>query len=554
MPTYRITAPDGATFDVTGDGTEQEALAQVQAQYQQAPQQEAAQPRVTRESLIASNPGEYDPQSPEYQAKYGATAVPWGENFSAGVGKSFVDTGRGIRQLFAMAADKIAPRQKQLSDLVVDGSRTAEAQRAVDESSARDAPLMRTGAGITGNIAGQVAQFAAPAGTVARAASLGGNIARSAAVGAALANTQPVRTGQSRVANTALGAAGGAAGEVLAAGVGALANAASRKIDPAVKKLAERARELGIPLRAEQVSGSKPLAGVSAALDTIPLTGREASREAQRVGFNRAVAKTIGEDGANLSTAVRQAQNRLGGVYDDVLKGNAVMADDVLRNEMDDILSEARSALTDDQFGVISRQVEKIRGKIGPDGKINGEAAYNIKKLLDKIGRSNDTSLATYATDVKNSLMGALDRSLPADVAAQFGKARQQYRNLIAIRKLVKAGAEGNVSPAALANVKNLAPDLKEVADIGAQFLKEPFGNSGTANRLVGTGVLGYGAAIEPVAAASTLASARGTNMLLDSQAFQNYLMQGSPQLQRLLPAAQRVLPAAGALGAISSQ
>jgi hypothetical protein len=553
MPTYRITAPDGATFDVTGEGTEQDALAQVQAQYQQ-PQQEAAQPRVTREQLIASNPAEYNPESPEYQAKYGATAVPWGENFSAGVGKSFVDTGRGIRQLFAMGADLVAPKQKQLSDLVVDGSRTAQAQRAVDESAARDAPLMRTGAGITGNIAGQVAQFAAPAGVVGRAVSLGGNVARGAAVGAALANTQPVRTGQSRVANTALGAAGGAAGELLAAGVGAAANAASRKIAPEVKKLAQRARELGIPLRAEQVSGSRPLAGISAALDTVPLSGRDASREAQRIGFNRAVAKTFGEETPNLAVAVKQAQSRLGGVYDDVLKNNPVKVDTQFLSELDEGLQAARNELTDAQFSVIKRQVDNILGKVGVDDAIEGQAAYNVKKMLDRMGKSSDTSLAHHAIDLKNSLVSALDRSLPAEAAQQFATARQQYRNLITVRKMVQAGAEGGISPARLATAKNLAPDLKEIADIGAQFLKEPFGNSGTANRLLGAGILGGGIVANPVAAAGGVASGRAANVALNSRVLQDYLMNGNQTLLRTLPAAQSLLPAAGATAAIASQ
>jgi hypothetical protein len=39
MAKYRITAPDGATYEVEGNGTEQEALAHFQSQYAQAKQQ-----------------------------------------------------------------------------------------------------------------------------------------------------------------------------------------------------------------------------------------------------------------------------------------------------------------------------------------------------------------------------------------------------------------------------------------------------------------------------------------------------------------------------------
>ncbi len=544
MPKYRITAPDGQTYEVTGEGTEQEALAHFQSQYQQPKQRFPRDPAVTAKAM-AERPDLFDPNY-QYSPTEGMSGA---ERFDAGVGKSFVDTARGLRQLVS--------KGDMVSIATGDNQRI---QREIDESAARDAPLMSTGAGITGNIAGQIAQFAAPSGAVARAPTLLGNMGRSAAMGAGLANTQPVATGQSRAVNTALGAAGGAAGEVLAAGLGKLATAAGSKIDPAVKALAERARKLGIPLRAEQISGSRALAGVSASLDTVPLSGRDASRNAQRMGFNRAVSRTLGEDSPNLAVAVKQAQSRLGNVYDDVLKNNPVKVDTAFMDDLTEVLQAARNELTDAQFSVIQRQADNIMGKAAGD-QIEGQAAYNIKKMLDRIGKSSDTSLAANATDLKNALMAALDRSLPEAVGKQFATARQQYRNLMTIRKLVKAGAEGNVSPAALGNVKNLSPDLKEIADIGAQFLKEPFGNSGTANRLIGAGAvgsLGTGLLVEPITTAAVgsgvLAAGRGANAALNSKIFQEYLMNGNPALKYLLPSARRALPAAGTALAVAGQ
>lgn len=52
MPTYLITGPDGTKYKVSGPGTEQEALARVQAQHAQQPATEPAQPQ--------------QPQGPEY--------------------------------------------------------------------------------------------------------------------------------------------------------------------------------------------------------------------------------------------------------------------------------------------------------------------------------------------------------------------------------------------------------------------------------------------------------------------------------------------------------
>lgn len=61
MPTYHITAPDGSEFEVTGDGSQQDALAHIQANYQpaqpvQAPQ--ATDPRgAVGEALMQAGSG-----------------------------------------------------------------------------------------------------------------------------------------------------------------------------------------------------------------------------------------------------------------------------------------------------------------------------------------------------------------------------------------------------------------------------------------------------------------------------------------------------------------
>jgi hypothetical protein len=409
--------------------------------------------------------------------------------------------------------------------------------------------------GVTGNIAGQLAQFGPAGGALTgRAISLIPRIARGAAIGAAIANTQPVTSDQSRLTNTGLGAAGGAAGEALAAGFGKLAAGAVDTVSPEVKALAQRARELGIPLRAEQVTQSRPLAGVSAALDTLPFSGRDASRAVQRSAFNRAVAGTFGQDTDNVATAVKQATRELGSKYDAVLTRYPITADSTLVNDLDTALQGARAELNDSQFGVIQRQVDNLLGKVGPNDQIDAQAAYNAKKVLDRIGRSQDSSLAYHANELRDSLLSALDRTLPEDVGKSFAKTREQYANLIAVRKLVKAGAEGNVTPASLANAKTRG-SLKEVADIGAQFLKEPFGNSGTANRQIGAhilGALGGAAYFNPQAALTAGAAGatigRGTNMALQSPVVTNYLMNGSRSLEPLIPYANHLLPTAGAI------
>jgi hypothetical protein len=128
MPSYVITAPDGKKYRVTGEGTQQEALSQFQAQYTPS--------RVTAEGLKASNPSEYDSASPEFQAKYGPGAVKGmdkarellGRGASAAVrplvqaiaapGNLVADTAQSYGWLARKGIDALKP--KSLSDLIVD--------------------------------------------------------------------------------------------------------------------------------------------------------------------------------------------------------------------------------------------------------------------------------------------------------------------------------------------------------------------------------------------------------------------------------------------------
>jgi hypothetical protein len=572
MPTYLITAPDGRKFRVTGQGSRDDALRQVQASYQSETQPDDGAAREARMAqLRAQNPGEYDPGSKDFQQRFGPVAGrSFAQNFGEGVGKSFVDTGRGLKQLVVETGDALNIISPSMNDLVRGETPTQRLRREASEIAARDAPLMRTAGGVTGYIGGNLAQLAVPVGGVtAKSASLAGRFGTGALIGAALANTQPVTAEQTRLGNTMLGAAAGAGGEAVSAGIGKLVSPSAR-VSPEVAALAQKADDLGIPLRAEQVTGSRPLAGVSAALDTIPFSGRDAAREAQRAAFNRAVARTFGENTDNLTTAVKNGQARLGARYDAILKNNPVSVDAQFTTDLARVVQDAQSELTDTQMNVLLKQVQNIQ-QAGANGQINGQAAYNLKKILDRIGKSQDSSLSYHAGELRNALMEAVDRSMPAQVAKQFADTRAQYANLISVRRLLKAGADGGVTPARLSNVKNLRGDLKDVADVGATFLREPFGNSGTANRIIGASLLGgtgagylggtgLGGLLEPAtlgAASATIGTARAANALLGSRPVVNNILYGIPGVQPLLPHTNRLLPllgASGAAGAIASQ
>lgn len=297
-------------------------------------------------------------------------------------------------------------------------------------------------------------------------------------------------------------------------------------VSPEVAGLADRAQKLGIQVPADRIANSKPLNAVAASLDYVPFSGRAATNEKMVKQFNTAVSRTFGQETDNVTMGLRKAGDKLGGEFDRVLKSNTVAVDKQLFDDLAEHANQASKELGSDGARIIQNQIDEIIAK-GQSGQMDGQAAYNIKKTLDRIGKRN-TPEAFYAIDLKKSLMEALNRSLGPDEAAKFAATRQQYGNMLSLEKIAKNGAEGDISIARLANMKNInSPDLQELADISAQFLTSRESPHGALQRLVigGTGLTaGASMGALPVAA-GTMAAGRVANGLLNSNAARNMVL-----------------------------
>jgi hypothetical protein len=237
-----------------------------------------------------------------------------------------------------------------------------------------------------------------------------------------------------------------------------------------------------------------------------------------------------------------------------MLKNTLVKADSTLQNDLVRVIDDAASTLPDAQANVIRKQVDNLLSKVKAGDVIDGDAAYTIKKQLDRLAKSPDSSLAYSARELRATVFDALNRSLGPQEAAKFAKTREQWGNLRELQRLIPAGAEADISPARLANAKGRlrSDDLRELADIGGQFLKGRVGDSGTAQRAGIMGALMGAGAVEPTSALTSaglgLTAGRGANALLGSQAARNYMTQGLPMLeQNLVPITNAMLPISGA-------
>jgi hypothetical protein len=195
MPIYKLQGPDGKVYTVEGpDGATVDELGAFVSQ-----QAGAHADNVAAET--AKMRKEYDP----------TIGMSGADKFLAGAGKAIVDTGRGLGQLVgAVSRDDVA------------------------ESRERDSALMHTGAGMTGNIAGNVGMALAPGGLLKGAAAVakavpalasaapmlsaaGGaamapsSIPAALAIGAVQGAIQPSTSTHETLQNTGIGAAASAA-------------------------------------------------------------------------------------------------------------------------------------------------------------------------------------------------------------------------------------------------------------------------------------------------------------------------------------------------------
>lgn len=296
-------------------------------------------------------------------------------------------------------------------------------------------------------------------------------------------------------------------------------------VSPEVAQLATRAGELGIDVPADRIANSKPLNALASSLNYVPFSGRASTERTMQDQLNRALSRTFGQDSDNVTGALRTARGQLGNEFDRVLQGNQVNVDDAFLDALAQADQRAQAELGSDGARVIRNQIEEIMLK-GANGTIDGQAAYNVKRTLDRIGSRNSPE-AYYAGDLRRDLMDALNRSLTPEDAAAFATTRKQYGNMLSLEKLAQNGVDGDVSIARLANMKNIGNnDLQELADISAQFLKAREGQHGAAQR-VGIGglmtLLGG-----PAGLATGMAAGRATNSALNSNALKGLIM-GQP-------------------------
>lgn len=412
----------------------------------------------------------------------------------SGVGNSFI---RGLHdaldvpaQGLARGADWVAQKLGYATTFADDAAKQSAAFNDAYDADPNNKGLVAGAARLAGNAlvtipaalgpgrlvegAGAVAGAVAP--RLAPYLTFGTPVASGAAQGATVAGMTGEDVGQGA-------AAGGVIGGVAGAGA-ALVNRLMRSGNPAVERAVNG---YGIPLRSGQTADSPFVRKVDQMVGQLPGSGIEASNVAQRTAFNRAVARTFGEDAEQITPAVmHRARERIGGVMNDIESRYPVKLDGQFRTELENIVTKWGSSVTEPEWQVIRKQIDGVLRNVGPDRTITGTTYGNLvghNSPLTAAANNPNPSIARAAGEVKDALQEALQRSLPADAARKYAEARYQYKNMMTIAPLVNKGIPGDISPLLLQGVANRsfrqnafrgAGDLGELGDIGQQFLRAP--------------------------------------------------------------------------------
>lgn len=477
------------------------------------------------------------------------------EKFGAGVGKSFVDTGRGAKQLLNIGD------QDQLAQTIA-------------EDRELSGPLTDTGAGMAGLVTGALAQTLAPGGAVLRAgkalnSARTANAGRSllapktytgaAAQGAAFGATQPTLTDGEAWATTGLGTLGGLGGQALAKTVGTLAKPLSQKLGNEEQRLAQVALDEGIPLTAADRTGTKPL--LSAVMENLPFTaGKQGKLLDMKAGaFNRAVLKRAGIDADEAAPQILDAARKeLGSEFERLSAGRKVPLGDGFLNKLADLdaaQGEVRGVLDTSK---IDRLVTGMLDRLGK-GALKGETAQTIRSELTKEAKdaaaAQQSRLADALRTVRNAVDDAIGDTMTGADRKAWGEARRKYTALKTIQKAMdsapgQAGAKADIAPSALTRAVRAGDkggyaygrgDLNDLSRAGELFVRKSVPDSGTAQRLflqnlmTGSGVVGTGGLATALTGdpswmaygAAGLAAPVALQRLIATPAMQKYLADG---------------------------
>ena len=335
---------------------------------------------------------------------------------------------------------------------------------------------------------------------------------------------------------------GGAAGAVGAGAIkalGGIAEPVTNALGDIGQKAVKTLRDAGVPVDVAQATGSAFLNRTKAALMDNPFTAgkEEVFKATQQSAYNKAIAKTMGEDASAITPdVITNAKNRLGNIYDNLFDKHGSKISGQVYKDLAALRDDAITTLPVNDSAVIKGLVDDIINKASANrSTLSGDQYQAFKRVLDRMSGQNSNTSA-FAQDMKEVLLSGLKNSIkdPKDIAL-LKTTNKQYGNMKKIEDVVLKDIQGNVSPSLLSN--SLATkskrnaiyaedsQLADLARAGKLVLEQKLPNSGTMARFL---------AQSPITAAIKAGYGKTAQMAINNPRVAKYLEQGvSPGMLR---------------------
>lgn len=316
------------------------------------------------------------------------------------------------------------------------------------------------------------------------------------------------------------GGVGGAALPAAGAALKGAGDAIIPVIDDAIKPLAHRAKDFNIPLRLDQVSPTRARRTIQKVSQELPFSGSDAFEDVQRRAFNKALAKTIGQEADDLSPEIIQKfLNEADAAFNVVPKSQQFPASGIAR-KLQAIVADAFDNVGDEFGGIVERNASKILPDLASN-KISGAKLSAIRSGLVKKLPRVDSRARPYVAEFIDAIDAAVTPRLSDSARKTLADARRHWRNYKTLEPLLEKATDGMINPTELLNRVKASPyikasraglgddDLVDLARIGKQFLPKQGGSDTYQKIAIAGGV--PATIVEPTAGAS-IAAGLGAN------------------------------------------
>ena len=444
-------------------------------------------------------------------------------DFFSGLKKAGTDTVLGVKQLGAMAGM---------------GDQAALEREAADVK-ARDAALMDTGAGMAGNVIGNIGMALLPGGalkllgkalpvlgTAGNALLAPKSLGGAAALGAATGLVQPATSNEERVTNAAVGGLGGAGGQLAMKGVSRVLNP---QTDAAVTALMKQGVTPtpgqilgGAPKRMEDAATSIPILG-----DVIRARQKGVIGEFNDAAINRSLAPLNQKVTSSGREAIEEAGRKIGAAYDAVLPKVVLKKDQGFANTLAAAQNNVSSLPAEQQAQFAKIIQDQITNKFTPQGFLRGSAFKESDSELGRLARGYlgdanfaNRELGKAIRDAQGGLRSLLSQQNPQHAKA-LDAANEAWANFTRVQGAagMQGAKEGIFTPAQLSSaVRGQDRSLRhgafakgealmqDLSDSGQKVLNSTVPDSGTPYRAaLGLAAGGGLAAVNPAALAGTI-------------------------------------------------